>query len=114
MFGKKKGDYPTGPAPQHSKKRSGIVGYFLGNNETPEQKKKRLDEEFEVLKSEAKVVKLKNYVEKEKITNKKLKEAGGFNVNVPDYLGGGVGPTGHTKLDKSLTGKRKDMFDFGI
>lgn len=109
MFGKKKYNYKS---PNTSKKKSFIqaaLGAYLPKKETSQEKRTRLEEEYEGLKLEGRNLRAKNFVEREKNTYKKLTgsiKGGGGAPGVPDYLNMG-GSHKSSGLDPILFGKGK-------
>src|SRR5690242_357831 len=82
--------YPSTPAPEGRKKKSffqAAFGEYIGIKETPEEKKSRLDTEYQLYTTEAKTLRAKNQLQKERNALKKLSNEYGQNSNTPDYLG---------------------------
>lgn len=86
MFGRdKKYNYKNPYAEKTDKKF--FLQNFLGKKETTEEKKARLATEYELNTLEAKTLRSKNTLQREKNQLKKLSESMGTNSNTPDYLG---------------------------
>lgn len=110
MFGKKKYNYKN---PYGEKKQStfkAIINSYIPKKETLEEKRSRLEEEYEGLKLEGRNLKAKNFVQREKNTFKKLSGSvpgGGGAPGVPDYLGLNSKPSKKSKDPLEDLGKFK-------